>query len=376
MGASPIGQEASSASKRKDLLSFPLLSRALTPGTYASYGSKFVRFARFCMQRDICPLPASEAAILAYVVFLADEGVIGASSAQPYFTAINRVHEDAGLPAPARSSHWVSSARRSWQLHQRAVAALNHRMPIPASVVLQLLNVALSLPIDPAGVVHAPEHLRLLRSFTVIVWDFLTFSRSQAGVQLLRQCVDWSADGNRLHYRPTSMKGKILAPDTAVSFELHLDWFLSVRVLLCRWWASADRAWARAAPPCTPATLLGAQAAAAEEARAFAFALPGEGAPDRPAQLLNSWMAAALQHAGIRPPAGVSWSSHSLRSGAASAARAVGVPEHIIAHRGGWAQDSSALRRRYIDPSIQPSPAAGMFFGWLVPPPLQRPGAP
>lgn len=82
------------------------------------------------------------------------------------------------------------------------------------------------------------------------------------------------------------------------------------------------------------------------------------------------------QHAGIRPPAGVSWSTHSLRSGAASAARAVGVPEHIIAHKGGWAQDSAAFRRLYTDPSIQPSPAAGMFFGWLVLPPLPRPGAP
>ena len=80
----------------------------------------------------------------------------------------------------------------------------------------------------------------------------------------------------------------------------------------------------------------------------------------------DSILNTSLQHAGFRPPASVSWSSHSLRSGAASAARAVGFPEHIIAHRGGWAQDSAALGRRYIDPSTQPSPAAGMFFGRLA----------
>ena len=62
-----------------------LLLTSLAPGTYASYGSKFLRFVQFCAASGLCPLPASASAVVAYAVHLAEEGQVKASSSQPYF---------------------------------------------------------------------------------------------------------------------------------------------------------------------------------------------------------------------------------------------------------------------------------------------------
>ena len=55
-----------------------------------------------------------------------------------------------------------------------------------------------------------------------------------------------------------------------------------------------------------------------------------------------------------------------MRSGAASAAEAAGVPRSKTEFLGGWTPDSEALATHYIDPSIQHSPAGEFFFGHLA----------
>jgi len=76
-------------------------------------------------------------------------------------------------------------------------------------------------------------------------------------------------------------------------------------------------------------------------------------------------MKSALNAVGAAPPPGYTWTSHSLRKGAASAARAIRVTLDVIRYFGGWAKNSDVVND-YIDPSVRPSPAASFFFGWLL----------
>ena len=83
------------------------------------------------------------------------------------------------------------------------------------------------------------------------------------------------------------------------------------------------------------------------------------------ADLQNTWLAKALELVGERPPPGLAWTSHSLRSGAATASNAINVALTKICHFGGWAQHSGVVHH-YIDPSAVPDEANHFFFGWLL----------
>lgn len=87
-----------------------------------------------------------------------------------------------------------------------------------------------------------------------------------------------------------------------------------------------------------------------------------------PSASCSSWMDKAITYLGLAPPAGGKWTSHSLRSGAASACNAINVPLPTTRYWGGWAA-SSAVVNDYIDPTIQADDAAYLFFGWLLPQP-------
>eukprot|EP00959_Pyramimonas_sp_CCMP1952_P335433 7023199-Pyramimonas_sp.AAC.1 len=70
-------------------------------------------------------------------------------------------------------------------------------------------------------------------------------------------------------------------------------------------------------------------------------------------------MASALRQAGVAQPEGFTYTLHNLRSGAASATSAIGVPLPQIRHYGGWARNSSVVN---IDPTFLPSDEARFFF--------------
>ena len=94
------------------------------------------------------------------------------------------------------------------------------------------------------------------------------------------------------------------------------------------------------------------------------YALPGEF--DFPSTQVDTWFKAVLDHLGAKSPAGETWSGHSLRIGAASAADAIGVSLRRICWMGGWSSQSSAVKD-YIDPTCPASDAGRRFFGWLLP---------
>ena len=96
--------------------------------------------------------------------------------------------------------------------------------------------------------------------------------------------------------------------------------------------------------------------------------LPGDRASDSSSSRCNAWLALAFSHLGVVSPPGCSFSSHSLRSGAASACTALKIPISTVAFWGGWVA-LDTIHTRYIDPTVPDTPEARAFFGWLAPPP-------
>ena len=79
----------------------------------------------------------------------------------------------------------------------------------------------------------------------------------------------------------------------------------------------------------------------------------------------TQWLQSVFEAIGNSPPKGFSWTSHSLRKGAASAANATKVPLNDIRYSGGWSTNSTVLEAKYIDLAMAPSKAAYIFFGNL-----------
>ena len=80
---------------------------------------------------------------------------------------------------------------------------------------------------------------------------------------------------------------------------------------------------------------------------------------------VDGWLGEILGHLGAHPPAGETWSGHSLRKGAASGAGAIDVPLFRICYMGNWSVRGAAVHD-YIDASCPDTPAARRFFGWLL----------
>lgn len=83
---------------------------------------------------------------------------------------------------------------------------------------------------------------------------------------------------------------------------------------------------------------------------------------------MSDWLSYAVGLLKASPPPGLVWTSHSLRSGPASAAKAQGWDDIYIKHYGGWSRNSD-VHLTYIDPAVRPCAGSRFFFGWLLAPP-------
>jgi hypothetical protein len=81
---------------------------------------------------------------------------------------------------------------------------------------------------------------------------------------------------------------------------------------------------------------------------------------------ITEWIQKACSATGASPPPQLRWTSHSLRKGAAYAAACIGAPLTKIRYMGGWSKAIDVVTGKYIDPTMSETPAAWLFFGWLV----------
>ena len=320
------------------------LSAGRAPNTYSTYNSAWKAFMRFAEQNNINPLRASQLDICHYLEWLARKGTVALSNGQIYLSAINAVYTDLGLPPPARGE-LVARVKQGLGRMQVDTRPAARSLALPAVVALAWHDAV----VRENG---ADLQLKRLRNLLFGVLTFLTASRPVSIVALpynnvlldpsaLMGLVVYRQEVKTVHDMSTQVPGRV-----ALSFPTtrFLPLIKALRTFQVR------------------------QRAALPNASYF-FHLPGDRFVE-PAEangnLASDWVADAINFTPHRPPTGAQWTSRSLRSGAASACEAAGVPRSKTEFLGGWAPNSESLVNHYIDPATQHSPAGEFFFNHLT----------
>lgn len=187
-----------------------------------------------------------------------------------------------------------------------------------------------------------PQNLKSHKFQNVILVNYLFFGRSDTGfgAEICDGFADLQLHGADLVFYERKKKGKTVG-DRKRTLVYPLADKPELQYVLQRFFAAA------------PAT------------SGFQWRLPSDGKKWN-ASVIDDMLQRVLARLGESPPTGYSWTSHSSRSGASSAAFSVGVDIIRICYCGGWAKGSQAVHS-YIDPSWAPSVDARYFFGHMAP---------
>ena len=271
---------------------------------------------------------------------------MAATSLTPYLSAINRFLQDHALPPVALGS-LVAGVRKGLTNCQVDTAPLPERLPLPAPVALAILELGERLIRTITWTPQDPD-MHLLQAAVATVTAYVFFNRGECNACAQAQDVvvndthitlllrhEKGHKGLNAGYRNTRQIATHKAPRIAALLRAFFKGQRSMgpaREKLSRRWSITPR----------------------EEREMWS------------ADTLTEWLRAAYTAAECLPPEGFSWTSHSLRKGAASAAHAIGARLTDIRFAGGWATTSNVLEAKYIDFTMQPSPAARLFFDYLL----------
>jgi hypothetical protein len=322
-------------------LATALFQSALSDGTRSNYDSNLGSFYAYCDESLIDPLGVTPIDIARYLAWLGKRGTIAAVSLQPYLSAINRLLQDHARP-PVALGPLVSGVRKGLANCQLDTAPQVKRLPLPAPVMLSILELAERLLPIVRWDVRDPK-LLLLRAAVASMVSYIFFNRGECSACALTS--DLVVDKKHITLLLRKEKG----------LKNLQEGHMRTRQVPC------DRAPRIAAMLAAFITRTGKMGQ-----RRHRWALsPAEDKEQWSSYTLSGWLSAAFTAASQRPPEGFAWTSHSLRKGSASAANAIGVQLPDIRYTGGWSTNSNVLEEKYIDFSMQPTPAAWIFFGWL-----------
>eukprot|EP00873_Tetraselmis_striata_P041954 jgi/Tetstr1/462218/TSEL_007281.t1 len=324
-----------------------LLSSSLSAQTLKSYAGRLSQFAEFCHDSEnISPLEATTATVVRYVAWIGERGHIAAKSLQPYLSAINTFFELHNLVPIAKDSLHLTSARRGLMLRQRRLDAAPLRVPLPADVAYRFVSKAELIVSAP----YPESHLDY-RALLASVVNFLFFARGLTGVSCRVQDVHVDTYNITLQiYREKGRAGR-RGPDDLRVLLLPVSEHPRVARLLHHFIDNVQS---------VPLVTVGLAASN------FWAVNVAEQSKPWTAATMSDWLSTAVNLVNAAPPAGTSWTSHSLRKGAASATNAIGAPLSHIRYQGGWATNSDVVLD-YIDPNVLPSPGAWFFFGHIAP---------
>ena len=254
-----------------------------------------------------------------------------AASLKPIMAAIRKRHVAAGFSNPC-DDEGVREAKAGFcraGLDLRPVHKLR-RLPLPAAVAWRLADLASRSP--PAR----------RRHLTAVVMQFWWMRRAGDITRLTLGDVDPRVDGST-HYKVPRHKTEVATGLLARSLPRdpgpHLD---LPHVLLAR-------------------LVIELRAAGrAPSARLFTSC-----APPTASAVVTGWLRDGLRRLGVTPPVGTCYSSHSLKSGGATAANAVGVSRGAIAALS--ATTEVTLAANYISALCIPSVFDRYFFARLLP---------
>lgn len=306
------------------------LQGAQAPSSRATIASKFRKFWHYTSTLGESPLPISEGRILTYIQFLREDGRVSPLSAPQYVSAILSISRWFGniTTQPLLASDLL----RSWKIAVVDDITVNQARPIPAQLFLAITPFLESLE----------ANTKILRAVLALWTAFMFFSRGDSIYAAKK--TDISIKDNRLEFVERRHKRKRV--ERAKNF---------IRSVPC----DGFRAWLHALEKFT---ILRTAAWSQDQHVPDSFwQLPGERPPGR------SFLSACLHHVENTIPTHFGrqvFTSHSCRRGAASAALSIGVPLERISWWGGWSFNSASIFE-YLDFSMQSSPAANLFFGWL-----------
>ena len=324
-----------------------LIARSRHTSTQAQYGRLFSAFCEYCEEAGVPALPATQWTVVNYIGRIAEGGRWAADSLQPILSAINAAHRDMLLEPPACDNHFLTLVRRGMRRAQvEAGGTRDSRIPLPCEHLLAILSRGEGARVHLRDGV---EQLRAVRASLGISLTSLFAGRQDSGVHLRTR--DFGADDRFIWLRLTE-KGK---KGHVVRRILHLDL------------AAAGAASALPRVAALGRYYLDLRRSLLRDGQAEPeFLLQLQGEPRPTTRHMEQWFAAELAAAGVQAPPGFAYLGHSIRSMAASAMAAIGVPRHVYIFVGGWARGSTVVDKHYIDPTFRPSPAAHALYGWLL----------
>jgi len=104
-------------------------------------------FFEFCDTSLLDPHKVSPIDIARYIAWLGKRGTVAAASLQPYLSSINKYLQDHARP-PVALEPLVSGVRKGLANCQEDLAPLPQRLPLPAPVALEILELAESLELS------------------------------------------------------------------------------------------------------------------------------------------------------------------------------------------------------------------------------------
>ena len=161
-----------------------LFQSATATRTDQNYSSNLVSFFAFCDESFLEPLKVSPVDIARFVVWMGQRGTVAAASLQPYLSAINKFLQEHALP-PVAVGPLVARVRKGLENCQEDMAPLPQRLPLPAPVALQILELAEGLQLAVEFHTRDPD-LPLLRAAVAIITSYTFFNRGECGANALR----------------------------------------------------------------------------------------------------------------------------------------------------------------------------------------------
>ncbi|KAK3240700.1 hypothetical protein CYMTET_49479 [Cymbomonas tetramitiformis] len=147
---------------------------ALGGKTVGNYWPKARAFMTFCEAEDRERLPATEATVRLYIAHILDKGAVQASNMQPYLSAINNYHEDAGIPGPAKGRAVSRAVKGMSYLQVQAADAAGEEQTVRTLLLARHVSAmhAHGLGMEPVG----RAATELLRVCAYVVFAFVTLT--------------------------------------------------------------------------------------------------------------------------------------------------------------------------------------------------------
>jgi len=310
-----------------------MLADQLADSTKDAYANKWGNFVGFCEASGYPFLPTTTEVVACWVGELYDRGTVAPGTLQKYLTPINAVHALYSTEKPSVGPLLLairhSYARRYAETHG---GLRDKRVPLPAAALMRMVSAGMATT-DPA----------LRRRMAGLCLSALTFCRPGGGANL--RLMDVTLGTSHLLIQVPNYKHGARANRER----------LVIRV-------------ARRPAPARDSAydLVRRHVAAMQRTSArpdqYLFTPVGDYKP-LPSELATAWMREGIAMLGIPTPAGCTYSGHSLRSCAASSARAIGVGLDAIATLMGMRnKDTTTVTAVYVGALTLPDDAARELF--------------